>query len=233
MTTIRAVAAHEIVRQAFPRPEPVERERVAIAVGRAIDGTVSDCGHQLRIGRRPTASALGAVAAHILSDAFSELQVQPSAEEEQALLEVIARVVQAYRKSVIAGLPRPKSRLVVLDGTFGYYAQPDCWDGKSRFYEMKSFRAVPPPPDVLLQVRLFQLAFPNLEAVVIGFDRHSNPVQTLAATVPPPSEVETEATLTLARDTAERLGKDKVLEYVDSPQVHYRLAPAHPTGGPG
>lgn len=223
MTSVRTVPAHEVVRRTYPRPEPEEKERFAIAVGRAIDQTLSQCGYELHLGRKPTATRLASFASDRLHEALEELAVDVPTEETVRTLETIARVVQAYRRGPLAGLPRPRSRLVLLNERFGYYAQPDYWDGKARFFEMKSYRAIPPPPDVLLQLRLFQMAFPQLEANLVCIDRHSEPVQTTQTTLSPPSAAETEMTLRLAYQVAEAHGQEKVLEYIDLPRLHYRV----------
>ena len=122
------------------------------------------------------------------------------------------------------GLPRPKSRLIVIDGTAGIYAGPDYWNGRDRFFEMKSYHAVPPPPDVALQLQLFQLAFTGLAAYLFCIDRHAVPVTATVTAIAPPTPEETRATLELAYRVAIEKGQEKVLEYVDNPQVHYRRA---------
>jgi hypothetical protein len=137
-------------------------------------------------------------------------------------------VLQAYRLSEIFGLARPRTRVIVIGGTVGVYAQPDYWDGRGRFFEMKSYRAIPPPPDVALQLRLFQLAFPQFEAVLVCIDRHARPVETTSAVIPPLTREETASALRLAFDVGWEFGHEKVLEYMEGPFTHYPL-PAAPT----
>jgi len=225
MTTVRMIAAHEIVRQTYPRPPPEERDHVAMAIGKAIDGTLAECGHQLRLGRRPTQTALTQLAETLLSDSLAEAAVALDAPTKARTLTEIQDVIRAYRKSEIAGLARPKTRVILIGGSVGVYAQPDYWDGRGRFFEMKSYRAIPLAPDVALQVRLFQLAFPTCEAVLVCLDRHARPVETSSAVVPRPSEEEAASTLRLAYDLGSRLGQEKVLEYLEGPFVHYHLPP--------
>jgi hypothetical protein len=226
VTTIRTVAAHEVVRRLFPRPPPTEKEAVAIAVGRAIDAALSRYGHELRLGRRPTLTSLGAHAEELLDDGLAEGAVAIGPQERATLTRQMQETLRAYRGSVIAGLPRPKSRLIVIDRRAGVYAQPDYWDGRGRFFEMKSYRAIPPPPDIALQLRLFQLAFPGFEAVLVCFDRHASPVAVSTTSLPSPSPNEAASTLREAYATALELGQDRVLEYVDSPRIDYPLPPA-------
>ncbi len=223
MTTIRTVATHEVVRFAYPRPPPEERDLVAIATGRAIDGALSEFGHQIRSGRRPTQAAIGRLAAELLDDALAELAVVLEPVARASTLAKVEEVVRVYRGSEIAGLARPKSRVIVIGETVGVYAQPDFWDARSRFYELKSFRADPIPPDVQLQLRLFQLAFPTLEAVLFCLDRHATPVAVSRRVIPAPSSSEAEETLALAYRVGLASGVDKVLEYVDAPILRYAL----------
>ncbi len=195
-----------------------------MATGKAIDGALSRFGYEMRLGRRPTQSSILGHARELLGEALEETSVSIPAEEEGRILEQVQRVVQAYRRSALAGLPRPKTRVVLIDGEVGVYAQPDYWDGRARFYEMKSYRAIPPAPDILLQLRLFQLAFPECEAVLFCLNRHVDPVETISAVVPPPTPDETAETLDRAYALGVEFGEEKVLEYVDGPFVPYRRA---------
>lgn len=225
MTIVRMIPAHEIVRQTYPRPPPEEKDEIAMAIGKAIDGMLTELGHDLRQGRRPTQTAMGQLAASLLDDALEEAAVALAPSDREATLLQIQEVLRAYRRSEIAGLARPRTHIVLIDGKVGVYAQPDYWDGRGRFFEMKSYRAVPPPPDVALQLRLFQLAFPRFQAILVCLDRHAHPVEVTSAVVPPPTEAEVASTLRLAYDLGCRFGEEKVLEYVDGPTVHYNLPP--------
>ena len=227
-TRIRMVPAHEVVRRTFPRPPPEEKDLVAIAVGRAVDSTLAEYGHAYRLGRRPTVTAMRAHARGVLDEALAEAAVDLPSEERDRRVGQVAAVLNAYRKSPILGLSRPKSHVMVIDGVVGVYAQPDFWDGHARFFEMKSYRAVPPPPDVALQIRLFQLAFPKFEAVLVCFNRHVDPVETVVATIPPPTVEEGRDALERAYAIGQEFGVEKVLEYVEGPRVHYTRTP-----GPG
>ena len=228
MATVRTLPVHEIVQRTFPRPPPREEDHVAMAVGRAIDGTLSQFGHELRIGRRPTATAMRGRAEAALDEALEEEAVSVEPELRRKILGQIDETLQAYRKSPIFGLPRPKTRVIVIGGEVAVYAQPDYWDGRTRFFEMKSFRAIPPPPDVALQVRLFQLAFPKLEAVIVCLDRHASPVTVQWEAVPAPAPEESLAALRTAYDLGRRFGQEKVFEYMEGPFVHYAVPPPIP-----
>ena len=221
MTTIRTIPVHEIVQRTYPRPPPGEEDHVAMAAGKAIDGTLAQFGHEVRTGRRPTTTAMRERAGALLDEALEEEAVTVGPEVRQKILGQGEEVSQAYRKSPIFGLARPRTRVVVIGGEVAVYAQPDYWDGRSRFFEMKSFRAIPPPPDVLLQVRLFQLAYPKFEAVLVCLDRHANPVTTASAVLPPPTAEESTEVLRTAYDLGRQYGREKVFEYLEGPFVHY------------
>ncbi len=220
MTTLRTVAVHEVVDRTFPRP-PRDGEELAKAVGRAIDGALSEIGHRARIGRRPTVGAMRAIAATHLDDEIEAAGVDVPAAERAEIALQSERLLDAFRGSPIFGLPRPKTRVILIGDDVAVYAQPDYWDGARRFYEMKSYNAIPPPPDVALQVRLFQLAFPGLESIVIAFDRRADPVVARTATVPPPTSAETVDALRRARTVALEVGVPKVREYLEGPFVAY------------
>jgi hypothetical protein len=225
MTVVRMIPAHEIVRRTYPRPPPQEKDEVAMAVGKAIDGVLTRFGHDLRQGRHPTQTAMGRLGETLLDEALEEAAVALEPPERETTLRQIQEVVRAYRRSEIAGLARPRTRIFLIDGKVGVYAQPDYWDGRRRFFEMKSYRAIPPPPDVALQVRLFQLAYPGFEAVLVCLDRHSSPVEVSSAIVPPSTPDEVTGTLRAAFELGREFGEEKVLEYVEGPFVHYALGP--------
>ena len=229
MTTIRTLASHEVVQRAFPRPPPEEKDELAMAAGRAVDAALSRMGYDALNRRKTSATTIRELAAAEFDDRLAEAGLTAPEAEREKVLGQVREVASAYRTSPIYGLPRPKSRIVLIGDRVGIYAQPDFWDGRARFYEMKSYRAIPPPPDIALQIRLFQLAFPNLESVLICFDRHAHPVQVTSATVPPAAAEERDAALRLAYDAALELGTDKVREYVEGTLVPYAL-PA--PGGP-
>ncbi len=91
---------------------------------------------------------------------------------------------------------------------------------------MKSYPAIPPPPDVALQLRLFRLAFPQFEAVLVCINRHVSPVETTSTVTPPLTEEETASALRLAYDIGSQFGQEKVLEYMEDPFTHYALPAA-------
>jgi hypothetical protein len=221
MGMVRMIAVHEIVRRTYPRPPPVERDHIAMAVGKAIDGALARFGHEMRLGRRPTQAAMSREAATLMDEALAEAAVTLTGPARADTLREIEEVIRAYRHTEIAGLARPRTRVVLIDGAVGVYAQPDYWDGRRRFFEMKSYRAIPPPPDVALQLRLFQLAFPGFEAVLVCLDRHARPVEVTTSVVPAPSHEEATSTLKLGYDLGREFGQEKVLEYVEGPFVHY------------
>jgi hypothetical protein len=222
MTTIRTVAAHEVVSATFPRPV-TERDEIGMAVGKAIDETLSWSSYEFSQSRRPTLTAMNRRATEILDVELRDADVQLTAAARQHQLTSISGVMQVFRRSEIMGLARPKSRLILINEQIGVYAQPDYWNGRDRFYEMKSYRARPLPPDVQLQIRLFQCAFPGFQAYLACFDRHASPVASTIELIPPLEPAILEGTLALAYRTGLEAGKPKVLEFMDSPTVRYSI----------
>ncbi len=222
MTTVRTVAAHEVVQAAYPR-EVTEADELGMAVGKAIDETLSRFSHEFGQGRRPTLASMNRLAAETLDRelADTDLSLTPGDREKQ--LATVSGVLQAFRRSEVMGLPRPRSRLVLINERVGVYAQPDYWNGRDRFYEMKSYLARPLPPDVRLQLELFQCAFPGFRAFLACFDRHATPVATVIEEMPPLERETADGVLKLAYRTGLEKGVEKVLEYVDNPIVRYAL----------
>jgi hypothetical protein len=222
MTSIRTVPVHEVVRQTYPRP-PREGDELAMAVGRAIDSTLSRVGHEARVGRRWSASAARSLAETLLDEEVAAAAVDLPPAERAKLLARIDSVVRAFRASELFGLDRPRTRVILVNGDVGIYAQPDYWDGRGRIFEMKSYPAVPPPPDVALQLRLFQLAFPGLACSLVCLNRHVDPVERLRLDLAPPTAEETTDALRTAYAVARAHGEPKVLEYVAGPFVAYTV----------
>lgn len=230
MTQVKTVAAHEVVHATYPRPV-TERDEVGMAVGKAIDETLSHYSHEFRESRRPTVTAMNRMATEILDRELQDSDVQLLPADREVQLQEAYGVLQAFRRSEVMGLSRPKSRMILINESVGVYAQPDYWDGRDRFYEMKSYRATPMPPDVRLQVQLFQCAFPGFRAFLAWFDRHAKPVTATIESVAPLEPTLVEEVLQVAYRIGLEKGSSKVLEYVDSPTVRYSISPSPPGGG--
>jgi hypothetical protein len=224
MTSIRTVATHDVVRSVYPR-EVTEHDAVGMAAGKAIDTAVTEMSHQFRQRRRPTITATERLAQETFDDEIAAAMVELSADDRAVQIRQIGNALRAFRSSPVLGLARPKSRLIVIDERVGIYAQPDYWDGRDRFYEMKSYHSDPIFPDVVLQLQLFQLAFAGFQATLVEIDRHSEPTRAELRAIPPVSEGDRDRVLRLARDVALTQGQERVLEYVDSPVVRYSVGP--------
>jgi hypothetical protein len=223
LTTIKTLATHEVVQLAYPRP-PTEHQELGMAVGKVVDETLSRFSHQFDQGRRPTMGSMAHFAATRLDEELKDIDLRISPTERARAELQIAAVLQAFRQTEVFGLPRPRTRMVLINEQVGIYAQPDYWDRQQRFYEMKSYRAVPPPPDVALQLRLFQLGFPGFQAFLLCIDRHATPPGVSLASIPPLTPGESTETLLQALRFGRDTGKDKVLEYIDSPVVRYSVS---------
>lgn len=121
--------------------------------------------------------------------------------------------------------------MILINSTVGVYAQPDFWDARSRIFELKSYLASPKKPEIALQLRLFQLAFPGFREELVCLDRHATPVRVSLAVIDPPSPSETEEALRQALELGQRAGRERVFEYLEVEIVRYALAePARGSG---
>jgi hypothetical protein len=220
MTSIRTVAAHDVVRSVHPR-EVTERDLIGMAAGKAIDTAVTELSHLHRAGRHPTLAAVDRLARETFEEEIAASMLELTPELRELQIRQIGGAVRAFRASPLLGLTRPKSRLIVVDERAGIYAQPDYWDGRNRLFEMKSYHADIISPEVGLQLALFQLAFPRFQASLAEIDRHAEPVTVQFRPIPPVGDAERDRVLLLARDIALAQGQERVLEYVDSPVVRY------------
>jgi|HubBroStandDraft_1064217.scaffolds.fasta_scaffold313826_1 hypothetical protein len=230
MTTVKTVAAHEVVRETHPRPV-TPADEIGMAVGTAIDQTLSRYSYDFAQSRHPTVSAMNRMAAEILDEQLldADLQLAPHVREKE--LVAVYAVLQAFRHSEVMGMSRPRSRMILIDEQVGIYAQPDYWNGRDRFYEMKSYHSTPTPPDVRLQLRLFQCAFPGFQAYLASFDRHASPVTSTIEAIPSLDPSTVDEVLRIAYRVGSERGTPKVLEYIDAPTVRYSInRAADPTG---
>lgn len=195
-----------------------------MVVGKVVDATLSRYSHEYDRGRRPTLAAMNRFTSDLLDGELRDIDLPIATQDRSRVLGQVAAVLQAFRKTEVVGMSRPRSRLVLINDRVGVYTQPDYWDRKSRFYEMKSYRAVPPPPDVRLQLRLFQLGFVGFDAFLLCVDRHSTPPEVSFTPIPPLTPEERSETLRDALRTGSELGIEKVLEYIDSPVIRYTVA---------
>lgn len=225
MSVIRTVAVHDVVRAVYPRPETA-RDEVAIAVGHAADEALARWSHLAGAGRRPTLSSMVREAREQLDAELADAHVALPDAERSRLADDLLALARGFRRSELFGLPRPRSRLILIDGRVGVYAQPDFWDRKRRIYEMKTYRAIPPPPDIDLQLTLFQLAFPGFEARLVCLDRHAVPLELTTMEVPPPTDARARSALAHALDVGLASGTEKVFEYIDAAVTRYELAGA-------
>ena len=194
-----------------------------MATGKAIDSALSRYHHEFCQRRRPTLTAMLRHSAEVLDEELAAAGLTLSVEDRSQIDQQLHGVLQAARRSEIFGLPRPKSRMILINESVGIYAQPDYWDGSRHIYEMKSYRAFPPSPEVDLQLKIFQLAFPDLAESLVCIDRHATPVAVSISPIPRISAAEGEAVLRIGYAAGIALGEPKVLEYVDSPIVRYVL----------
>jgi hypothetical protein len=131
MTTVRTVAAHEVVQAAYPRPV-TEKDEIGMAAGKAIDETLSRYSYEFAQSRHPTRTAMNRLATELFDQELADADVQLGPDDRAQQLVAISGVLQAFRKSEVMGMTRPRSRLILIDGRVGIYAQPDYWDGKER-----------------------------------------------------------------------------------------------------
>ena len=218
-TTIRTVAVHDVVQQLHPRPPPTERDEIGMAEVIALYSSLRRFSYDAACGGWPLVASVVASAETILREELrdAELSLDPAAAE--AFRAKVRDLTRLFRQSELAGQARPRTRLLVIDGDAGIYAQPDFWDGRARIFELKSYRAIPPPPDVTLQLELFQLAFPGFEERLVCLDRHGTPPSIHAVTVGPISGARSLEVLAAARAVARAHGAEKVLRFIDSPIV--------------
>jgi hypothetical protein len=221
-TPVKTVATHQVVQAAHPR-EVTEKDEVGMAIGKAIDGTLSQYSHEASQGHRPTATSMNRVARGILDEELRDAHLELAAGDLERVLVELAGVLSAFRRSELFGLPRPRTRMILINGRVGVYAQPDYWDGRRRIYEMKSYRAFPVTPDVGMQLGYFQLAYPGFVEILACFDRHSSPVEATLHEIPPLDANRSQELLRLAYHTGLTLGTEKVLEFIDLTIVHYSV----------
>ncbi len=95
-------------------------------------------------------------------------------------------MIFAFSKTDVSGMLRERTRSVIVKGESDIvmYTQPDFVNYED-FYEMKSFEISNPiQPEVLFQVKLFQLAFDG-NANILGFKEENGYYNAQIIQVPP------------------------------------------------
>jgi len=161
---LKVFAAHELINEKFK----LGGDAVSLAFGLAFDRAIANLNYyEYRtggLGRRLVWKALR----HFTWE-FSRLA--PEGVEVRQYAAKAWRMICAFRKTPAYGVLRDKTRAVVVDGEVAMYAQPDFADDfENVIYEVKSYEL----DGVWLeasryQVRLFQLAYPDHAACLIGF----------------------------------------------------------------
>lgn len=222
MSVIRTVAVHEVVRAAYPRPV-LEGQEIGLAAGKAVDAALSQYSHEHAHGRRPGIGAMTELAQRVFDEEIAAAGAVVAAEDRQRALAPIPEMLREFRRSALFDLPRPRARVILVNSRAGIYAQPDFWDRRSRIFELKSYRADRLKPEIALQLRLFQIAFPGFLQSLVCIDRHATPVRTTIDEVPAPTPDERDDALRLALKVAVESGTDRVFEYIDNPMERYTV----------
>lgn len=100
-------------------------------------------------------------------------------------------MIFAFSKTDVSEMLRERTRCVIVKGESDIvmYTQPDFVNYED-FYEMKSFEiSEPVQPEVLFQVRLFQLAFDG-NANILGFIEENGYYNAQIIQVPPLEDTE-------------------------------------------
>ncbi len=148
-----------------------------MVLGKCLDETVSKMNYynyKFQINRNISLKALKSYTAFLKSE-FEINDIVVDKSEMRKYYAMGWKFINAFKKSVLYEnmLLRDRTRIIIINDEVGIYAQPDFVDyEKEVIYEMKSFSLKPLPEYVRKQVRVFQLAYPKFNTVIIGFPRN-------------------------------------------------------------
>ncbi|MGC8609716.1 MAG: hypothetical protein ACP5UV_07600, partial [Thermoplasmata archaeon] len=166
MAEVKYFAAHSLVSSKFK----FSGDPVKMAFGTAIDTAISQHNYfttrsfrNLRMQQIRNFSA-------VFRERLREENVSIDRKVFEEHVKRAWRMIFAFSKTNVSNMLRERTRAVIVKGDpeIVMYTQPDFVDYED-FYEMKSFEITDPvQPEVLFQVKLFQLSFYG-NANIIGF----------------------------------------------------------------
>jgi len=165
---IRVIATHQYVSRFFRE----ESDPVSLAFGRAFDQATAQFSYYngFTWSRRKLIFKALRHFMYIFDRELRGMGIKIGRDVRDRVASRALKCLNAFTRSDAFGLWRDKTHIILIDDVVGIYAQPDFVDNyREIIYELKTFR--PDKVDEYLekQVRVFQLAYPNYEAVVLGF----------------------------------------------------------------
>lgn len=186
---LKVIATHEYVSNFIK----YTGDKRGMVLGKCLDETVSKMNYynyKYQINRDISLKALKSYTVFLKSE-FEKHDIVIDKSEMRTYYAMGWKFINAFKKSVLYEnmLLRDRTRIVTINDDVGIYAQPDFVDyADNVIYEMKSFSLKPLPEYVRKQVRIFQLAYPNFNTVIIGFPRNEEYIKPQIVKLTDPKE---------------------------------------------
>ncbi|AAT43067.1 hypothetical protein [Picrophilus oshimae] len=208
---MRVIATYEYTKQFIKHDGSLENRILGKCLDDVVSGMVYYSGY---IKRDISLKAIKKFIAEFKSETKSnELKI----ENMDFYINTAWRFIHAFKGSEIYKnrFMKEKTRLIVINGDAGVYAQPDFIDYNNKtFYEMKSFSVRPAPLYVIKQVRIFQLAYPDFKSYIIGIPRDKRYIRIQRVRVNESSERTKKSLLKSLYNYAMENGRD--IDYKDA-----------------
>jgi hypothetical protein len=210
---IKVIATHEYTNQ-FVNHNP---SLIDLAFGRAFDLAISQYvyfSEKANSLKNLHLKALRNFTA-IFNNELKKMNLKIDYKEKRNIVNAFLRSLYAFQKTEIfkEKILRPRTRIITIDNEAGIMAQPDFEDFMNNIiYEIKTFSLNPFPIYVKKQIRVFQLAFPNYKAIVLGFNWKEKYVNIEKIEFEEIEENEKKELLQQLKDFCLKNGKDKEYE---------------------
>ncbi len=181
---MKVIAAHNYVNNFIK----FKSDSINMVLGKCLDETVTQMNYysyKSEFSRNISLKAMKSFAFMLNSELIKNNIVLNNA-DKKIYYAMGWRFINAFKKSEVYknNLLRDKTRLIIINNSAGIYAQPDFVDYYNEImYEMKSFSLKPIPEYVKIQVKIFQLAYPDFESKLIAFPRDQDYIKTQIITV--------------------------------------------------
>jgi hypothetical protein len=223
--TIKVIATYEYTNQ-FVNHNP---SLIDLAFGRAFDLAMSQYVYYSDKAIRLKNLHLKALRnfTAIFNNELKKMNLKIDYKEKRNIVNAFLRSLYAFQRTEIfkEKILRPKTRIITIDNEAGIMAQPDFEDFiNNTIFEIKTFSLNPIPLYVQKQIRVFQLAFPNYKAIILGFDWKQKYVNIERIEFEEIKENERIELLKELKDFCLKNGKDKEYEEVTENRIEIQYS---------
>lgn len=166
--SIRVIATYQYISKFFNE----DSDPISLAFGRAFDLAAAQFSYynDLAWNRRKLIFKALRHFMFIFNRELRRMGIRINRDARESIASKALKCLSAFKRSDAFGLWREKTNVILVDEVAGIFAQPDFVDDYNKIiYELKTFNLKTVAEYVERQIRVFQLAYPDYKAVILGF----------------------------------------------------------------